>query len=139
MLPSQSFSYFFLIFCSPAEEDNMTQVVFGVVFNSTIPRTQLPENEAVVQTLVDAANSNNNYSVKANSVIHIIGKSTQHLPAASLTLAAIGQLYVLFLPFPQQVQYFGAVRLLCLLPRQRSCLPAQETRQWSCLPAQGRR
>lgn len=106
----------------------MTQVVFGVGFNDTIPQAQLPQNETVVQTLVDAANSNNSYSVQLNSPIKIICKSTQHFNAASLRLATIAQSYVIFLPFLQQVQYFGTVRVLHLLPPQWSCLPAQERR-----------
>lgn len=53
----------FLINKSPAEKDNTTEVVFGIVFNNKIPMDELPRNEAVVQILVDAANSNNNYGV----------------------------------------------------------------------------
>ncbi|XP_056883149.1 uncharacterized protein LOC130522618 [Takifugu flavidus] len=55
---------------SPAEGDSATQVVFGVAFNNTISKAQLPQNETLVQTLVDAANSNSNYSVnlRATSV-----------------------------------------------------------------------
>lgn len=121
------FSYF-LIFNSPADGSNMTQVVFGVGFNDTIPQAQLPQNEAVVQALVDAANSNNSYSVQLNSQIQIICKSTQHFNAASLKLATIARSYVIFLPFLQQVQYFGTVRVLHLLPPRWSCLPAQERR-----------
>lgn len=88
-----SFSFLFLFsdYNSAAEGSNMTQVVFGVGFNDTIPKAQLPQNEAVVQTLVDAANSNNSYSVQLNSRIEIICKSTQHFNAASLRLAIIAQ------------------------------------------------
>ncbi|XP_029696978.1 uncharacterized protein [Takifugu rubripes] len=55
---------------SPAEGDSTTQVVFGVAFNNTISKAQLPQNETLVQTLMDAANSNSNYSVnlRATSV-----------------------------------------------------------------------
>lgn len=93
--------FLFSDYNSPAAGDNMTQVVFGVVFNDTIPKAQLPQNEAIVQTLVDAANSNNAYSVKINSLIQVICKSTQHFTAASLRLATIAQLCILFLPFLQ--------------------------------------
>lgn len=55
---------------SPANGDNKTQVVFGVEFNNKIPNGELLQDETVVQTFVDATNSNNNYSVnlKASSV-----------------------------------------------------------------------
>ncbi|TWW63121.1 hypothetical protein D4764_03G0001290, partial [Takifugu flavidus] len=63
---------------SPAEGDSATQVVFGVAFNNTISKAQLPQNETLVQTLVDAANSNSNYSVnlRATSVQLICNKSS---------------------------------------------------------------
>lgn len=115
---------------SPAEGDNTTQVVFGVEFNDTIPKAQLPRNEAVVQTLVDAANSNNSYSVQLNSQIQIICKSSQHLIAASLRWPTIAPLRITFLPFPQQVQYLETVRMLHLLPPQWSSLPAPERRSY---------
>lgn len=57
----------FLINKSPAEKDNTTDVVFGIVFNNKIPKDELPRNEAVVQILVDAANSNN-YSVSLRAI-----------------------------------------------------------------------
>lgn len=47
-----------------------TEAEFGVVFNNTIPIAQLPQNEEVAQTLVDAANSNETFNVtlKASSI-----------------------------------------------------------------------
>lgn len=39
----------FLINKSPAEKDNTTEVVFGIVFNNKIRKDELPRNEAVVQ------------------------------------------------------------------------------------------
>lgn len=55
-----------------------TEAEIGVVFSSTIPTAELPQNEVVAQTLVDAANSNETFSVslKASS-IQVICKSTQ--------------------------------------------------------------
>lgn len=90
------FHFSFVISNSPAEGNNTTEVVFGLVFNNTIPKDELPRNEAIVQTLVDAANSNS-YSVKlSSSPIHIICKSTSHFTAACLSLVTF---FNYFLPF----------------------------------------
>lgn len=48
------FHFLFSDYNSLAEGDNTTQVVLGVVFNYTISKAQLPQNEAIVQNLVDA-------------------------------------------------------------------------------------
>lgn len=73
------FHFLFSDYNSLAEGDNTTQVVLGVVFNYTISKAQLPQNEAIVQTLVDAANSNNSHSVKVNPPVQIICKPTHTL------------------------------------------------------------
>lgn len=67
----------FLIHNSPAEEDSITHAVFGV--RNKIPKDELPRNERLVRTLMDAANGNSNYgmSLRAKS-IEPICKETQH-------------------------------------------------------------
>lgn len=49
---------------------NATQTDIGVVFNKTVPIAELPQNDSVAQTLVDALKSNETFSVtvKASSV-----------------------------------------------------------------------
>lgn len=47
-----------------------TRADIGVVFSNTVPSAELPSNDVVAQTLVDAANSNETFSVvlKASSI-----------------------------------------------------------------------
>lgn len=55
---------------SPQGQVNATQTDIGVVFSNMIPTAELPPNRTVTQTLVDAANSNETFSVilKASSI-----------------------------------------------------------------------
>lgn len=50
----------------------------GIVFNKTTPVAQLPNNNVIAQTLVEAANdSNNNFNVTFNpSTVQVLGKLT---------------------------------------------------------------
>lgn len=60
--------------CSPAvglqAREDAAQADIGVVLRNNIPNADLPTNEFVAQTLVEAANSNETFSVslKASSI-----------------------------------------------------------------------
>lgn len=61
--------------CRRVDGVNTTRADIGIVFKSTIPSALLPSNDEVAQTLVDAANSQETFSVALNpSSIEVICK-----------------------------------------------------------------